>query len=101
MPWFWCQLYNNTGTPVRVITISQYGQGLYYLNPGQYQWVSWYPGVKVLVAFDQWSGNLVTTYPFFVSGPTLQTVAQSPINPQPGGPTSGQPPVGTNFSANT
>lgn len=79
MQWFWCQLWNHTGSPIRVVIISNFGQGTYYINPGQYQWTQWYPGVKVLIAFDQWSGQLVTTYTFNVTGPVAHYVTQSNI----------------------
>jgi hypothetical protein len=92
MGWFWCQLINNYGSPVRVVIISQYGQGLYFINPGQSQWVQWYPGVKVLIAFDQFTGQLVTTYAFTVNGPLMQTVFQQNIPMTPGQPYSAQPP---------
>ena len=87
MGWFWCQLLNNYGSPIRVVIISQYGQGLYFVNPGQSQWVQWFPGVKVLIAFDQFTGQLVTSYPFTVNGSTMHTVFQQQnmpfINGQP------------------
>ncbi len=85
--WFWCQLVNNHVAPVRVQVISIFGQGLYFLNPGQSQWVQWYPGVKVLVAWDSFSNALVTTYPFNVTSPVLHAVVQqSQIPFAPGQP---------------
>lgn len=84
--WFWCQLLNNGPVPVKVQVLSQYGQGTYFLNPGQSQWVQWYPGVKVLVAWDMYTNALVTTYAFNVTGPVLHTVVQQAVPMTQGNP---------------
>lgn len=96
MSFFWCQIHNMSGNPIKVVITSWYGQGTYYLQPNQQQWVQWFPGQKVLTSWDQFTQQLVASYPFQVTGPTMHAVgggnAQIPY--QSGGPVSGTPPQG-------
>jgi len=82
MQWFWCLLLNNTPIPVRVVVLSQFGQGHYYIYPNQNQWVQWYPGQKSLTAFDLNNGQILTTHGIVVNGPMQYTVTgQGPQGP--------------------
>src|SRR5262245_52522072 len=74
MQWYWCYLVNNTPSFVRVVVISQYGQGTYFQEPVQNQWVQWYLGQKVMTVFDGATGQYYTSYPFYVSGPGQYSV---------------------------
>jgi hypothetical protein len=74
MQWYWCYLVNNTPIFLRVVVISQFGQGMYYIFPGQGQWVQWFPGQKVMTLFDGNSGQLLHSHLFYVSGPGMYTV---------------------------
>jgi hypothetical protein len=106
MQWSWCYLINNTPIFLRVVVISQFGQGMYYLFPGQGQWVQWYPGQKVMTLFDGNSGQLLYSYTYFVSGPGAYTVVgggtgtggQIPYSVQHGAaPSNGPGGAGGNF----
>jgi hypothetical protein len=101
MQWFWCDLLNNTPSFIRVLIVSQYGQGSYYLWPGQDTWVQWFPGAKVMTVFDGNSGQLLYSYTFYVSGPGLYTVSGSGIPTNPYHVyMSPNPTLPHNFSAN-
>jgi hypothetical protein len=75
MPCFWCYLLNNTASFLKIVVLSQFGQGLYYLLPGQGQWLQWYAGQKVMTLFDGNSGQLLYSYTFCVNGPGQYNVS--------------------------
>jgi hypothetical protein len=104
MPTYWCYLYNNTSNFLKVHILSPYGQGLYYLWPGQGQWVQWYPGQKVMTLFDGSSGAFLYSYTFTVSGPGTYTVIGSmsggtPYSVQFGPSTGNAPTSGHNATS--
>jgi hypothetical protein len=106
MPWYWCYLINNTPIFLKVVVLSQFGQGTYYLFGGQGQWVQWYPGQKVMALFDGNSGQFLYSYTFTVTGPGQYSVVNPPSTPgtpivwsvQPGVAPS-NPPSGGTFGA--
>ena len=77
MPTYQCKLVNITARNLRVIVISLFGQQTYVLRPHQSVVVSWYPGIKVVIAFDATTGALVSLRAVNVQGPMTVHVGRA------------------------
>lgn len=80
----YCQLKNNSGLSLSTVVISTFGQGHYFLEPGELIIVRFCEGKKVVISWDNQTQELLDFHCICVAKPALFRLIKSTTMLAPG-----------------